>query len=350
MKNALITFFETRLDKWKKQQLDTNGFFVQKEGFQWLLVNIIYIIFWIPWDLLFLSVITQSPIIVSGIILCMAFFYVSWMTWQYYKFSILFYYNKWIITGGKIYSTQKEITNELTRLSDPSEILFRKIPYVHLIVLKIRSIKHTLWPIYLFLWFWVVIIGSEETGLIIEIFKMFVIYILITLLILIVAYCMQYNSIYYIFWNLWEKIQKLTPTIAEKSKQVQSQFESNMSFSTLRHWFDSLSSLFSSIAKLVIKLEQVETEANKWNLFDSEKYINSLRLDIVTPLISLKIFLEEKKIELTHSQEKLTRIRVWGNKETGNIELQSKRSELLIRELTENIEKLDTMIGKMRNK
>ncbi len=151
----------------------------------------------------------------------------------------------------------------------------------------------------------------------------------------------------YVFGNLWEKIQKLTPKIEEQSRLIQSEFHSDMNYSVLRTGFDSLSATFSNIITLVIKLEKVETRANKWNLFDSEKYINSLRSDIVTPLTSLKIFLEIQKTELMKSEKELTRVRVWGNESTGNIDLQFKRSEPLIVELTENIEKLDMMIGKM---
>ena len=151
----------------------------------------------------------------------------------------------------------------------------------------------------------------------------------------------------YAFGNLGEKIQKLTPQIEEQSQKIQSEFQSDMNFSVLSNWFDSLSATFSEIVSLVIKLEKVEARANKWNLFDSEKYINSLRSDIIIPLTSLKTFLEKQKIELLESQKELTRVRVWGDESTGNIELQSKRSESLIAELTENIEKLDVMIGKM---
>ncbi len=151
----------------------------------------------------------------------------------------------------------------------------------------------------------------------------------------------------YIFDNLWEKIQKLTPNIEEQSKKIQSEFESTMDFSVLSHGFDLLSRNFSKIVEFIIKLEKAEKRANKWNLFDSEKYINSLRSDIVTPLISLKTFLEEKKIELIQSKQELTRVQVWWSEETGNIELQAKRSDPLILELTANIEKLDVMIEKM---
>ena len=195
----------------------------------------------------------------------------------------------------------------------------------------------------------------------------------------------------YAFWNLWEKIQKLTPRIEEESKQIQKNFQKDMNFKILSDWFDTLSSIFSDIISLVIKLEKVEQRANKGNLFDSEKYINSLRSDIIEPLKSLRIFLEKQKTKLIESYKELSKVQVrvgwsgkqdsgikpewqeWGSQKLDSvtsaqwqkqdsksnmewqehsgwqeqIELSSKRSESLIAELTENIEKLDVMIEKI---
>jgi hypothetical protein len=158
----------------------------------------------------------------------------------------------------------------------------------------------------------------------------------------------------YAFWNLWEKIQKLTPQIEEKSKLIQKNFKKEMNFRVLSTWFDSLSTTFSEIISLVIKLERVEKKANKWNLFDSEKYISSIKWDIVEPLKSLKLFLEEKRSELQLSQKELQKVRVGWSQDSGtspewqaHAELSSKRSEPLLTELTENIEKLEGMIEKM---
>lgn len=154
----------------------------------------------------------------------------------------------------------------------------------------------------------------------------------------------------YAFWNIWEKIQKLTPAIESKSKEIQKNFEKDMNFRVLSEWFDTLSSTFSEIVSLVIKLERVEKKANKWNLFDSEKYINSLRGDIITPLKSLKSFLEEQRMNLRESQKELQKVRVkvgGDNELTSESELSSKRSEGLLVELDENISKLEEMIGKI---
>ncbi len=162
------------------------------------------------------------------------------------------------------------------------------------------------------------------------------------------------NSLHplFILWNLWEKIQSLTPKIEKKSEEIQRNFQKDMNFRVLSDGFDTLANTFSQIVALVIKLEKVEKRANKWNLFDSEKYINSLREDIVEPLKSLRSFLEKHKKELIQSQKDLQKVRVGWDPESSSGwqeqgELSSKRGESLIEELTENIEKLDTMIGKM---
>lgn len=164
-----------------------------------------------------------------------------------------------------------------------------------------------------------------------------------------------YNPLY-AFWNLWSKIQSLTPRISESSDKIQNEFSTDMNFSVLSKGFATLASDFSKISGYVLKLEQIEKKANKWNLFDSEKYIGSLREDILTPLKTLKKFLEQKKIELEASREEFKniqnqrqRVQVqvgWLDTLTGNADLQSKRTEPLIHELTENIDKLGVMIGK----
>ena len=144
------------------------------------------------------------------------------------------------------------------------------------------------------------------------------------------------------------KIQKLTPEIESQSKIIQTEFQKNQNFGVLHSGFEKLAVTFSRIGELVLKLEKVEKKANKGNLFDSEKYIGSLRTDIVTPLVELKSFLEKQREELLESQRELSKVMVGESSElSGNRELATKRGEEILRELDGNIEKLEEMIGKM---
>jgi hypothetical protein len=106
-----------------------------------------------------------------------------------------------------------------------------------------------------------------------------------------------------IFSALSKKIQSLTPLVEEKSREIQKNFQEDMNFSVLSDGFDSLSSTFSQIVTLVIKLEKIEAKANRGNIFDSEKYIKSLRSDILDPLKQLKSFLEKQREELNEIAE-----------------------------------------------
>ena len=144
------------------------------------------------------------------------------------------------------------------------------------------------------------------------------------------------------------KIQKLTPEIERESKLIQSEFQKDQNFAILHSGFEKLSNTFSKIVELVLKLERVEKKANKGNLFDSEKYIGSLRTDIVTPLMELTKFLEGQREELLASQEELSKVMVGESSElSGNRELATKRGEEILSELDGNIGKLEEMIGKM---
>ena len=151
----------------------------------------------------------------------------------------------------------------------------------------------------------------------------------------------------YAFGNLGEKIQSLIPQIATQSKAIEQNFASDMNYRILSDGFDGLASTFSQIVSLVIRLERVEARANKGNLFDSERYISSLRSDIVWPLRSLRNFLDTRRTELTASHEELSRVRVQVGGTSENRDLASARTEPLMAELTENIDQLDVMIEKM---
>ncbi len=201
-------------------------------------------------------------------------------------------------------------------------------------------------------WFKFVIIGMFNILFLLVLYKFnancISLIVLIYTVILFIRSLFQSINPLYAFWNIWEKIQKLTPEIEKESKLIQSEFEKNQNFSILHAGFEKLSTTFSRIVELILKLERLEKKANKGNLFDSVKYINSLRMDIMLPPVELKSFLEKQREQLIESQQELTRVRVgWDAGLEENSELSSKRGEELLGELDENIRKLEEMIGKM---
>ena len=222
--------------------------------------------------------------------------------------------------------------------------------------------KRKAWTIYdhriLGAWFWIIISNIISFKIAIydnRIFDIMISWILPLLLLLgfmlifsiIIHYLLPYFHPLYAFGNLWEKIQKLTPQIETQSKTIEKNFTSDMSYQVLSDGFDGLASSFAQIVSLVIRLEWVEARANRGNLFDSERYISSLRSDIVWPLLSLRGFLDSKRTELISSREELSRVQVPIGGASENIVLTSARTESLMRELTENINQLDMMIEKM---
>ena len=150
----------------------------------------------------------------------------------------------------------------------------------------------------------------------------------------------------YVFSKLWSKIQSLTPTIEEKSREIETAFREDMDFAKLRKGFDSLSSSLAKVSEYIVKLEVAEKKANKWNLFDSEKYIGSLKWDIVKPLVGLRSFLSTRLGELEQAKGEMRELRVKVGWWEEALSLQSARTEPLMVELRGNIEKLDGMIGK----
>ncbi len=290
-----------------------------------------------------------DPYVVSNIIETIILCFMFWI-WAYYMFGVLVYALLWrvfIIDTGIIAYTKKyqsiseiPLLNRITRLISPGAGKY--------------SIGKGKW---IFLYFPVIIFimmilstgGYKGDMLIFIIFKISVVLSLFIIPLLPIIIRQIVNTFHptYAFGNIWEKIQKLTPQISEKSQEIQKNFASDMNYGALSDGFDGLASTFSQIVSLVIRLEKVEARANKGNLFDSERYISSLRSDIVWPLRSLRGFLDSKRTALTASQQELSRVRVQVGGASENRDLASARTEPLMRELTENIDALDMMIEKM---
>lgn len=298
---------------------------------------------------------------------------IFFLIYQYSTTSAIFYSERWLLWSWA--TTKKEIMRKNLKVSFFSKI----IVYLWKIFSFFWSIRKDWWwlvipgiiTLTLFsfwnIWIWNLLIDAywEPLNTIVNTFSQIyqtnwllerlvlgfgvsIVTIIGTVLMsLIGKYLFKNFHPLYAFGNLWEKIQSLTPRISEQSKQIESEFRWDMDFRVLSKSFDSLASTFSDIVSLVIKLEKVEHKANKWDLFDSKKYIDSLRTDIRNPLSELKKFLEKKRKELQVSQEELMRVLVsvgWGWE---NRELQSVRATELMKELDENIGKLDMMLEKL---
>jgi hypothetical protein len=186
---------------------------------------------------------------------------------------------------------------------------------------------------------WIILIFVSLSFLILSIW-IFLIWILIT-------YILQHTMSLQIFLNHWSRIQSLTPLIESKSREIEKNFSEDMDFGKLRSGFSDLSMILAKVSESTLKLEAAEKRVNKWNLFDSVKYITSLMSDIMTPLVWLRSFLTSRATALEKSKWEMSRIRMKVGWWEEALALQSARTEPLMLELRKNIEKLDEMIEKI---
>ncbi len=149
------------------------------------------------------------------------------------------------------------------------------------------------------------------------------------------------------FLSLWWEIQETTKILVHISDSIKTSLIKMKEFWKLQDGPDLFATTLKIITIKLIRIEKIEHSIGKWNIFDSLKYLNSLKRDIIVALRSLRGFLETKRIELVTSQQELSQVRVQVGGTSENRDLASARTEPLIVELTENIGKLDIMIGKM---
>lgn len=160
------------------------------------------------------------------------------------------------------------------------------------------------------------------------------------------VFALQRRTYLYAFGSYAIEIQKMTSEFEEQSKQIQEQFQKEMNFALLHDAFDRLSRLFQKILSLVLKLEKREKTAGKGNLFDAERYITSLKAEILSSLVWLREFLHVQNQKLLTAQDELQKVKV-GAPHQGVSELMSKDSSEISELLTKNIETLDKMIAKL---
>jgi predicted nucleic acid-binding Zn-ribbon protein len=333
----------------EQKELERRGFLVK--DYFWFIklfkstlpyISIIGIVLWIVWrwkpnfDSLFWF------IFLWGIPFLLLLEYVK----TYLRTGKLFFTNKNIFVFGKNYPNFSDFEKDASVLEIFDRWLNKNPPWAHLMSYKSMRLPENKKMLLLIPMQFAIVAYIQFLWLI----WLFLVYITPVILLYFLRQLVEHFHPLYAFGNLGSRIQSLTPRISETSEKIEKEFSTDMNFRTLSHSFDTLSKDFSEISSYVLKLEQIEKKANKWNLFDSEKYIGSLREDIVKPLTTLRSFLEKKKTELEASEQEMKKVRIrvgWSwNWESENLELQSKRNEPLIGELTENISKLDVMIEK----
>lgn len=151
----------------------------------------------------------------------------------------------------------------------------------------------------------------------------------------------------YAFAYLWESIRDRATEIETQSRLIQEGFGKQWGYQGLRWPFDTLSYNFRELITLVLKLEQCEKKIHGGDIFDAQKYIDSLRSDIRIPLVSLRAFFESQKAELIQAQNEMMRVRVWPSGLSWQEILTSDRSMMILQEIDTTIMKLDDMIIKI---
>lgn len=152
------------------------------------------------------------------------------------------------------------------------------------------------------------------------------------------------------FLSLGLKLQKIAPKIQLISKKFQYNFQekvkSGTGFDSMRKFLDELSGNFSEVTEIIIELEKVEKKMDKWNLFDAIRYINSLKQDILAPIVNTRDLLMEQWNNLLFKETEKQKLRDEKSSLMVYTELQSVRSSVIKNELDANIEKLNVMIAK----
>lgn len=151
----------------------------------------------------------------------------------------------------------------------------------------------------------------------------------------------------YAFAYLWEKIRDRANDIETQSTYIQQTFSTQKGYDGLKESFERFSLSFSELIRSIIELEKCEKKIHGGDIFDAQKYISSLREDILSPLVTLRLFFQSQKTELLEAQKSLVGIRVGSIGFSGQHVLTSDRAIILLREIEITLIKLDEMISKV---
>ncbi|NRH21208.1 hypothetical protein HOO68_04135 [Candidatus Gracilibacteria bacterium] len=142
----------------------------------------------------------------------------------------------------------------------------------------------------------------------------------------------------YVFGNIGKKAQKLIIEIEDSSIQIQIENRENINYTAFDEGYRIASKNYSELLKCIEKMGQMKQKIGNGDLFNSERYFTSLRLDTVNTLIEIKKFIEMKKLQLIDIQSGMIRS---AQTET---EKGKEDTEKGIIKITENIEQFDSLI------
>ncbi len=128
------------------------------------------------------------------------------------------------------------------------------------------------------------------------------------------------------FVYTWERIQHYTRDFIIHSNNIQENFKEKLLNCNFLKDFKLLASFLEKINRLVSKIEVIESTLNMGDVFQSKKYIASLKEDICKPLYALSVMLGEKRSEIIVAIKELNTLKEW----TAHTLLHNKRLENLL--------------------
>lgn len=344
MKNLQLTSEE-------KKELERRGFYVKKNFSISMLWKKIAIFSTTLSSLLFLELLSSGSIIsaIFDLYILVWIFLTCYFTYDY------------LISYRTLWWDLDIIWFSKPRNKHESEDSFsEKILYLFILPVSKNWILGWSWlyliwllPIIYIIWWYFVwwsnilsFFGFTSPGFFISIFTALASLLLFAPLSIVLGYVIDWINPQYRYIDLSYKLQKRTEAVKEAWVQIIRILEEKNN-DWVQYYFQKISENIAYIIGYLAKLEKKWWDIGKKHVFDSAKYIASFRRDVRKPLISLKRFLESKKTELQSSQQELSRVRVSVWWEWENRELQSIRSQELLKELDENIERLDEMLEKI---
>ncbi len=162
----------------------------------------------------------------------------------------------------------------------------------------------------------------------------------------VIGIIMQYFSPLSRFANIGIDLQNCVEKVEIWCKNIIISLRGDIDFRIVHSSFDTIAKNLSRSYKLSKKLEQIELEYNVGNIFDSAKFLESLKSDIRSSATELILFLNEKKISLT-SGKALNRNQQKENSLVGHLILLDRRTDIVISQIDTGISCIQELLKKL---